>query len=59
MTQETPALNNPPFSLFSKFSLYSKKLAAGLETIGEGFYLINRHGLYKDPDNHGNARDVE
>ena len=37
MTQETPALNNPPFSLFSRFSLYKQKLAAGLETIGEGF----------------------
>ena len=59
MTQETPALNNPPFSLFSKFSLYSKKLAAGLETIGEGFYLIYRHGLYKDPNNPVNTRYVQ
>ena len=59
MTQETPALNNPPFSLFSKFSLYSKKLAAGLETIGEVFYLIYRHGLYKDPNNPVNTRYVQ
>ena len=59
MTQETPALNNPPFSLFSKFSLYSKKLAAGLKTIGEGFYLIYRHGLYKDPNNPVNTRYVQ
>lgn len=59
MTQEIPALNNPPFSLFSKFSLYSKKLAAGLETIGEGFYLIYRHGLYKDPNNPVNTRYVQ
>lgn len=59
MTQETPALNNPPFSLFSRFSLYSKKLAAGLETIGEGFYLIYRHGLYKDPNNPVNTRYVQ
>ena len=59
MTQETPALNNPPFSLFSKFSLYSKKLVAGLETIGEGFYLIYRHGLYKDPNNPVNTRYVQ
>ena len=59
MTQETPALNNPPFSLFSKFSLYSKKLAAGLKTVGEGFYLIYRHGLYKDPNNPVNTRYVQ
>ena len=59
MTQETPALNNPPFSLFSRFSLYSKKLVAGLETIGEGFYLIYRHGLYKDPNNPVNTRYVQ
>ena len=59
MTQETPALNHPPFSLFSKFSLYSKKLVAGLETIGEGFYLIYRHGLYKDPNNPVNTRYVQ
>ena len=59
MTQETPALNNPPFSLFSKFSLYSKKLAAGLKTVGEGFSLIYRHGLYKDPNNPVNTRYVQ
>lgn len=59
MTQETPALNHPPFSLFSRLSLYSKKLAAGLETIGEGFYLIYRHGLYKDPNNPVNTRYVQ
>lgn len=59
MTQETPALNHPPFSLFSKFSLYSKKLVAGLKTIGEGFYLIYRHGLYKDPNNPVNTRYVQ
>ena len=59
MTQETPALNNPSFSLFSRLSLYSKKLAAGLETIGEGFYLIYRHGLYKDPNNPVNTRYVQ
>ena len=59
MTQETPALNNPSFSLFSRLSLYSKKLVAGLETIGEGFYLIYRHGLYKDPNNPVNTRYVQ
>ncbi|UUM28665.1 1-acyl-sn-glycerol-3-phosphate acyltransferase [Acinetobacter colistiniresistens] len=59
MTQQATAVNHPPLSLFSKFSLYSKKLAAGLETIGEGFYLIYRHGLYKDPNNPVNTRYVQ
>lgn len=59
MTQQATAVNNTPLSLFSKFSLYSKKLAAGLETLGEGFYLIYRHGLYKDPNNPVNTRYVQ
>ncbi|EPG41700.1 lysophospholipid acyltransferase family protein [Acinetobacter colistiniresistens] len=59
MTQQATAVNHTSLSLFSKFSLYSKKLAAGLETIGEGFYLIYRHGLYKDPNNPVNTRYVQ
>ncbi|QER38616.1 1-acyl-sn-glycerol-3-phosphate acyltransferase [Acinetobacter suaedae] len=60
MTQEvSTARSNAPLSLLSKFSLYSRKLAAGLETVGEGFYLIYRHGLYKDPNNPINTRYVQ
>ena len=59
MTQEATAANNTPLNLISKLSLYSKKLASGLETIGEGFYLIYRHGLYKDPNNPTNTRYVQ
>lgn len=59
MTQEITSVNNPPLNLISKLSLYSKKLASGLETIGEGFYLIYRHGLYKDPNNPVNTRYVQ
>jgi len=59
MTQETTAVNNTQLNLFSKFSLYTRKLASGLETIGEGFYLIYRHGLYKDPNNPINTRYVQ
>lgn len=59
MTQEATAVTNPPLNLISKLSLYSKKLASGLETIGEGFYLIYRHGLYKDPNNPVNTRYVQ
>ena len=59
MTQETAAVTGTPLNLLSKFSLYSRKLASGLETIGEGFYLIYRHGLYKDPNNPVNTRYVQ
>ena len=59
MTQETAVLDKLPVSTLSKFSLYSKKLAAGLSTIGEGFYLIYRHGLYKNPNNPKNTRYVQ
>ncbi|VXA56853.1 1-acylglycerol-3-phosphate O-acyltransferase [Acinetobacter proteolyticus] len=59
MTQQATTVNHTPLSLFSKFGLYSKKLVAGLETIGEGFYLIYRHGLYKDPNNPVNTRYVQ
>ncbi|MBP9788732.1 MAG: 1-acyl-sn-glycerol-3-phosphate acyltransferase [Acinetobacter sp.] len=59
MTQEATVANNTPLNLISKLSLYSKKLASGLETIGEGFYLIYRHRLYKDPNNPINTRYVQ
>ena len=59
MTQETAVLDKLPVSTLSKFSLYSKKLVAGLSTIGEGFYLIYRHGLYKNPNNPKNTRYVQ
>lgn len=59
MTQEATAVTHTPLNLISKLSLYSKKLASGLETIGEGFYLIYRHGLYKDPNNPVNTRYVQ
>lgn len=45
--------------LFSKLGLYSKKLVLGLEAIGEGFYLVYRHGLYKDPNNPTNTRYIQ
>ncbi|RZF49804.1 1-acyl-sn-glycerol-3-phosphate acyltransferase [Acinetobacter halotolerans] len=60
MTQDaTVEKGTSPLSLFSKFNLYSRKLVSGLETIGEGFYLIYRHGLYKDPNNPVNTRYVQ
>jgi len=43
----------------SKFFLYSKKLLAGLAAIIQGFYLVFRHRLYKDPNNPYNTRYVQ
>lgn len=43
----------------SKLFLYGKKLASGLGTVSEGFYLVYRHGLYKDINNPQNTRYVQ
>ncbi|MFH7766727.1 lysophospholipid acyltransferase family protein [Acinetobacter sp. BSP-28] len=43
----------------AKFFLYSKKLLAGLAAIIQGFYLVFRHRLYKDPNNPCNTRYVQ
>jgi 1-acyl-sn-glycerol-3-phosphate acyltransferase len=59
MAEQTTTLNSTPPNIFSKFSLYSRKLVAGFEAVGEGFYLIYRHGLYKDPNNPQNTRYVQ
>ena len=44
---------------FSRFILYSKKIITGLGTVAEGFYLVYRHGLYKDCNNPSNTRYVQ
>ncbi len=51
---ETSSLNG-----LSKFFLYSKKLVTGLGAIIQGFYLVFRHRLYKDPNNPCNTRYVQ
>ncbi|OTG75173.1 1-acyl-sn-glycerol-3-phosphate acyltransferase [Acinetobacter sp. ANC 4169] len=43
----------------AKFFLYSRKLVAGLGAIIQGFYLVYRHRLYKDPNNPCNTRYVQ
>lgn len=43
----------------SKFTLYAKKLATGSLVISEGFYLVFRHGLYKNPNHPDNTRYVQ
>ncbi|NNG81884.1 lysophospholipid acyltransferase family protein [Acinetobacter sp. ANC 5378] len=51
---ESSSLNS-----MSKFFLYSKKLLAVVAAITQGFYLVFRHRLYKDPNNPSNTRYVQ
>lgn len=46
-------------NIISKSVLYTKKLITGIVTIAEGFYLVYRHGLYKDANNPKNTRYVQ
>ena len=62
MTQEQSAKKSKSSSTLnaaSKFFLYSKKLLAGTALISQGFYLVFRHRLYKDPNNPNNTRYVQ
>ncbi|MFV5405629.1 MULTISPECIES: lysophospholipid acyltransferase family protein [unclassified Acinetobacter] len=43
----------------SKFFLYTRKIGALLAAISNGFYLVFRHGLYKNPNNPSNTRYVQ
>ncbi len=43
----------------SRFFLYARKLIAGIGAISNGFYLVYRHRLYKDPNNPKNTRYVQ
>ena len=43
----------------SKFFLYSKKVLATMGVISQGFYLVYRHGLYKEPNHPNNTRYVQ
>lgn len=44
---------------FSRFTLYTKKVIAMLGALSQGFYLVFRHRLYKDPNNPNNTRYVQ
>lgn len=46
---------NPLAQLF----LYTKKFATGSRVLSEGFYLVYRHQLYKEPNNPSNTRYVQ
>lgn len=58
MTQDTNTTSQK-MSAFAKFWLYSKKISVGLAVVTEGFYLVYRHRLYKDPNNPKNTRYVQ
>lgn len=61
MTQEKTIAksNSSRLSPVSRLFLYSKKLLTGTAVISEGFYLVFRHQLYKDPNNPNNTRYVQ
>ncbi|RKG36337.1 1-acyl-sn-glycerol-3-phosphate acyltransferase [Acinetobacter guerrae] len=58
MAQSKP-MSSTNLNPVEKVFLYSKKMATGLGVIGEGFYLVYRHRLYKNPNNPLNTRYVQ
>ena len=56
---QTKSATSKNLTPVEKVFLYSKKLATGLGVIGEGFYLVYRHRLYKNPNNPMNTRYVQ
>lgn len=48
-----------PKKLLDQGFLYAKKLLTGTVSVSEGFYLVYRHGLYKQPNNPQNTRYVQ
>ncbi len=52
-------VNTPQINVFSKFYLYCKKVGAAAVAVTQGFYLVYRHQLYKDPNNPQNTRYVQ
>lgn len=57
--EESKVKSKSKLSTLAKFFLYSKKMATGATVISEGFYLVYRHQLYKDPNNSMNTRYVQ
>ncbi|WP_228703755.1 lysophospholipid acyltransferase family protein [Acinetobacter larvae] len=43
----------------TKLFLYTRKVGLMTRVVGEGLYLVYRHGLYKDPNNPHNTRYVQ
>lgn len=57
--KENSATQTSSLNPISKLFLYGRKLSSGLGVVSEGFYLVARHGLYKDPNNANNTRYVQ
>ncbi len=57
--QSNTEIKTTSIKAVSKLFLYGKKLASGLGAVSEGFYLVYRHGLYKDINNPQNTRYVQ
>ena len=57
--KEHSAAQTSSLNPISKLFLYGRKLSAGFGVVSEGFYLVARHGLYKDPNNANNTRYVQ
>ena len=57
--KENAAAQTSSLNPISKLFLYGRKLSAGFGVVSEGFYLVARHGLYKDPNNANNTRYVQ
>ncbi|WP_171429270.1 lysophospholipid acyltransferase family protein [Acinetobacter lactucae] len=56
---QTQSIVNSTLKKLSKIGLYGKKVTSATAAISEGFYLVYRHGLYKDPNNPVNTRYVQ
>ncbi|KGT47246.1 MULTISPECIES: 1-acyl-sn-glycerol-3-phosphate acyltransferase [Acinetobacter] len=56
-----PTIENqtPELRGLAKFLLYFRKIAASVAAVSEGFYLVYRYGLYKNPNNPTNTRYVQ
>lgn len=48
-----------PKTKLEKLFLYTKKVSSAVLGVSEGFYLVYRHGLYKQPNNPQNTRYVQ
>lgn len=56
---ESNSASRSKLNRLEKLFLYSKKLTSGVGVIGQGFYLVYRHKLYKQPNNPENTRYVQ
>ena len=56
-----PIVEQQPTNIrgLQKFVLYTRKTCAMIAAIAQGFYLVYRHRLYKDPNNSQNTRYVQ